>query len=275
MSLVFCPRIPLVLPIDVASLQLERLSTLSPVQVAEIPVWVGNRPVPCGEIFEITGSATDSTLIFEGDCEKLKSIGAGLRHGKIHVRGNAGLHLGAQMQGGEILVTGNAGDWAGAEMKNGRIQILGNAGNGAGAAYPGSKRGMTGGELLISGNAGDGLGVRQRRGLIAVRGHTGAATGASMIAGTIIISGQPGEQCGAGMKRGSILVLQADASFPLAMTFRLAATGQPTFIQLYLRHLRSLQFPLPEIPAQSHFHIYRGDSLTLGLGEIICLTSLP
>jgi len=274
MPLVFCLKAQPALSVDVAPLQLERLAPRNPAQVAAIPIWMGNRQVPCGEIFEIAGSAADSVLIFEGNCERLKSIGAGLRHGKIQVHGNAGMHLGAQMRGGEILVTGHAGDWAGAEMKGGRIQILGDTGHHAGAAYPGSKRGMTGGELLICGNAGDGVGLRQRRGLVAVGGHTGAATGAGMIAGTIVIGDQPGEQCGTGMKRGSILVLQPDAPFPLTMNFRLAAVGQPTFVRLYLRHLLSLQFPLPEISIQSHFRIYRGDSLTMGLGEIVCLTAV-
>lgn len=261
---------PAPLPVDVATLQLDQLIGMASDDVARIPIWLGNQQVPCGEVFSVSGTADDQTLVFMGDCGLVKSIGTRLSQGTIRVEGNAGRHLGAYMTGGEIRVSGNVGDWAGAEMRNGRIYISGNAGDQAGGAYRGSKKGMMGGEILIRGHAGCELGARQRRGLIAVGGDAGEGVGVGMIAGTIMISGQPGPHCGIGMKRGTILLLSTTATIPILSTFRYATTTRPTFLQLYFHHLIAAGFPLDAAAFTANYRIYRGDLLELGLGEVLC-----
>lgn len=274
MPLEFCLRDPLQIPVDVSALALDRLQGRETEEIRRIPVWNGNREVPCGDLFEMCGSADDSQVIWKGDCSRVKSIGAGLVAGEIHVDGNAGTGLGAGMRGGIIRVAGNAGEGAGREMRGGLIEIRGDAGNGVGGARPGSKRGMAGGEILIHGNAGHETGLRMRRGLIAVAGDVGAATGASMIAGTILIGGAAGPGTGAGMKRGTILFLKPDSPAPTSTHFQFATTGVFTFVQLFLRHLKRNGFPLPEISEETSCRLYRGDSLERGLGEILCMEGI-
>jgi len=270
MPLTFRLKTPLTIPVDASALRIETLCQSSLSAIGDLPVWHGNQQVPCRSVFDISGSADDRHLCFEGDCSKVKSIGAQLHEGRIDVHGSAGMHLGAGMSGGTIQVNGDAGDWAGAEMRKGRIVISGNAGNNAGGAYRGSKKGMLGGEILIHGNAGDCVGERMRRGLIYIAGNSGEATGAGMIAGTILVSGQAGPHIGLGMKRGSIVLLNPADSHPVSTTFRYATTMKPLFLQLYFRHLRAQGMTLdPEI-CSADYRMYRGDNLELGLGEILC-----
>lgn len=273
MSLTFRLKHPLTLPVDVAAIRLGCLQGLTATEVAQLPVWHGNRSIACGELFEISGSPDDELLVWIGDCRKVKSIGAGLSHGTIRVEGDAGMWLGEGMSGGEICVIGNSGDWTGAEMRGGRIEIRGSAGDHIGGSRPGSKRGMTGGEILIHGDAGDAAGVRMRRGLIAVSGSIGASAAAGMIAGTIVAGGDCGPEPGRGMKRGTLLFLKPDLPAPSVTGFELANVVPLTFVQLYLRHLRSTGMLLPEISSETSFRLYRGDALELGLGEILVPTS--
>lgn len=270
MSLTFRLKSSPSLPVDVAAICLECLRGRTVTEVAQLPIWHGNRSVACGELFEISGSCDDEFLVWVGDCRKVKSIGAKLSHGAIRVEGDAGMWLGAGMTGGEICVTGNSGDWTGAEMRGGRIEIRGHAGHHAGGSRPGSKRGMTGGEIFIHGDAGDAAGVRMRRGLIAVSGSIGASAGAGMIAGTIVAGGDCGPEPGRGMKRGTLLFLKPDLPAPSATGFELANVVPLTFVQLYLRHLRGAGLLLPEVSSETPFRLYRGDVLEQGLGEILC-----
>lgn len=259
------------IPIEVDSLRLENLREQSADEVARTAVQYGNRLLPCGEFFRVSGSARDDqTIVWEGDCARVHRMAAGLTAGTVLVEGNAGMRLGAGLRGGEVLVSGNADDGLGTQMRGGRIIVRGHAGNRVGAQEPGERRGMTGGEILIHGCAGHEVGERMRRGLIAVGGEIGDAAGWGMIAGTILVAGLPGKHLGGGMKRGTIALLQPAASVNLLPTFRYANTGEPVFLQLYLRYLRSLNFPVPEECFHDRYSTYRGDFLELGLGEILC-----
>ena len=93
-----------------------------------MPAFYGRRKVTLGDLFEIVGDRSDRVVV-EGDLRHVKKIGLRMSHGRVLVRGNAGLHLGAYMQGGEIVVEGNASDWAGAQIQGGFIRIKGNAGH--------------------------------------------------------------------------------------------------------------------------------------------------
>ncbi len=229
MPLVLRLEQPSSIPLEVDAVRLETMREQSADDVRRTVIQHGNARVPLGDVFRISGSAADNELVWEGDCARVKLIGAGMSEGKIRVEGNAGMHLGAQMRGGTIDVAGNAADWVGAEMHGGRIHIRGSAGNLVGAVYRGGRRGMTGGEILIDGDAGDEIGHTMRRGLIAVGGRAGLAPGFNLIAGSILLFGEVGIRPGAGMKRGTIGFLGTQSPPALLPTFRPAEISRPCF----------------------------------------------
>jgi len=258
------------IPLEVDNLRLETVRTQSPDEVQRTSIQYGNRQVPAGEFFSVTGSAADDNeMVWEGDCAKVKLIGTKLTEGRIRVEGNAGMHLGAEMSGGEIVVNGNAADWLGAEMHGGRITVRGNAGHLVGAVYRGGRRGMTGGEILVEGNAGNEIGHTMRRGLIAIGGQAGDAVGFGMIAGTVLVFGEAGIRPGAGMRRGTIGLLGKNDHPPLLPTFQLATVCRPVFLRIYLRYLQSHGFSIPEDGVQAEYRRFCGDCLEFGKGEIL------
>ncbi len=257
------------LPVDAGSLLPERIAALDTNKVAQLPLRIGNQIVSCGDLFHITGSAfKDETLIFEGNCHRLRSVGTMMSSGRIQVVGSVGMHLGHRMSGGEIHIEGNALDWAGAEMAGGQIRIEGDAGNYLGAAYPGSSRGMSGGEIFVHGSVGTFSGSRMRRGLIVVSQNAGEAAGAGLIAGSLCLLGTAGASLAAGMKRGTILVGHAVASSNLPSTFSRVGQFRPVFLNLLLKKLVQHGFSIPATWSTELFDCYRGDSLELGLGEV-------
>lgn len=254
-------------PVEAECLTPDALAGKSVADIEALPVQHGNREEPLGEFFSVTGDAADGQLRIEGDCSRVKWIGAGMTWGRITVDGNVGMHLGAEMAGGELVVRGNAGDWAGAEMRGGLLHVSGDAGHLAGAGYRGSRHGMRGGVLLIDGNAGNEVGGTLRRGLIAIGGDVGDFAGASMIAGSVFLFGKPGIRIAAGMKRGTVLCFgEAPALLP---TFRYACSYRTPFVAHYLRRLRAWGFAVREEHLHGEFRRYCGDLVALGKGEVL------
>jgi formylmethanofuran dehydrogenase subunit C len=258
---------PTTIPVEAECLTPDNLAGKSLAEILALPVQHGNAQVPLGEFFLGEGDAGDGDIVVEGDCSRVKWIGAGMTTGSITIRGNAGMHLGAEMKGGEIHVHGNASDWVGAEMRGGRIHVHGNAGHLVGAAYRGSRLGMRGGVILVDGNAGNEIGGTMRRGLIAIGGDASDFVGVSMIAGTVMVFGQPGIRTGAGMKRGTIALF--GGSPPLLPTFRFDCVYRPVFMSLYLRQLRAWRFAIPEGHFQRDYRRFSGDLVSLGKGELL------
>ncbi|MEX0726906.1 MAG: formylmethanofuran dehydrogenase subunit C [Planctomycetaceae bacterium] len=257
------------IPIEVETVRMEIVREQSADAVLSTLIQHGNQQLPLGEFFSAEGSAADEQIVWEGDCSKVKLIGALHKQGTIRVEGNVGMHLGAEMTGGEIIVRGNAADWVGAEMHGGRIRIHGNAGHLVGAVYRGGRRGMTGGEILIDGDAGNEIGQTMRRGLIAIGGKAGDAIGFSMIAGTVLVFGEPGIRHGAGMKRGTIGLLAESSAPDMLPTFRYCTVYRPTFLRVYLKVLQQRGFPVPERCWSTRLHRFAGDFLEEGKGEIL------
>ncbi len=269
MPLTISLHTPSAIPLEVDSVQMDFVRAQSPDDVKRTLIQRGNKQTPLGEFFEVAGSAADDEeIIWQGDCSKVKLIGTKLASGRVRVEGDAGMHLGAEMTGGEIVVHGNVADWCGAEMHGGRILVHGNAGHLVGAVYRGGRKGMTAGEILIDGDAGNEIGHAMRRGLIAVGGRAGDFVGVGMLAGTVLVFGEPGIRHGAGMKRGTIGLLGTTAPDMLP-TFKYACTYQPTFLRIYLRHLESLGFAVPDELRDATLRRYCGDFLELGKGEIL------
>ncbi|MFN4258394.1 MAG: formylmethanofuran dehydrogenase subunit C [Gemmataceae bacterium] len=254
-------------PVEAECITPDQLAGKSLAEIAALPVQHGNASVPLGEFFTVAGDASDHDLVIEGDCGRVKWIGAGMKQGRVTIHGPVGMHLGSEMRGGEIIVHGPAGDWVGGEMRGGRIHVHGDAGHLVGAAYRGSRHGMRGGVLLIDGHAGNEVGGTMRRGLIVIGGNSGDFTGVSLIAGSIFVFGRPGIRPGAGMKRGTLAFFGPLP--PLLPSFRYACTYQPVFMRLYLRQLRAWGFPLPDTIDAGGYRRYSGDLVALGKGEVL------
>ncbi len=255
------------IPVEAECVTPDHLAGKSPTEIAALPVQHGNTQLPLGEFFAIEGDATDQEIVLEGDCSRVKWVGAAMTRGRLTIHGDIGMHLGAEMTGGEIQVHGHAGDWVGAEMRGGRIQVHGNAGHLVGAAYRGSRLGMRGGVILVHGNAGNEIGSTMRRGLIALGGESGDFVGVSLIAGTLLIFGQPGIRTGAGMKRGTIAVYAGRPQ--LLPTFSYDCLYRPVFLNLYLRQLQVWGFPVRPEYLQGFYRRYSGDLVALGKGEVL------
>jgi formylmethanofuran dehydrogenase subunit C len=151
-------------------------------------------------------------------------------------------------------------------MTGGRIIVKGNAGHMVGAAYRGSAVGLRGGEIIVHGNVKNEPGNAMRRGLIAVGGNCGDFAGVNMLAGTIVVLGQLGWRTGAGMKRGSIISMQSAELLP---TFHYACTYRPTFLRLYLLHLRGLGLPIEDSHLNGCYRRWSGDDIELNRGEVL------
>lgn len=255
------------IPLEAECVRPDILAGKSLADIVKLPVQHGNASLPLGEFFRIEGDSADGCLVVEGDCRRVKCLGAGMKWGRLTVIGNAGMHLGAAMRGGEIQVYGNAGDWLGAEMRGGRIHVHGDVGELAGAAYRGSRAGMRGGVLIIEGKAGNEIGATMRRGLIAVGGACGDFVGVSMLAGSIFLFGPSGARPGVGMKRGTIAFFAESPS--LLPTFRPACSYRPVFLNLYLRQLRAWGYAVDEHYSCGAWRRWCGDRVALGKGEIL------
>lgn len=260
-------RVPSTIPIELDGITPDRVAGLSPLEVAKLPVWHGNRAEPLGAFFTVeTDRAPIADLHFAGDTRNVKHIGAGMASGSVFSEGPVGMHAGARMRGGTLTLDSSAAEWLGAEMSGGAIEVRGSAGDQVGAAYRGSRRGMTGGSILVHASAGDELGLLMRRGLIVVQGPCGEFAGASMIAGTLVLLGEVGERCGAGMKRGTILTAREPKLPP---SFRYSCDYRSAFVPMLLADLRNRQMNVPE-EFGTRVRCFRGDLLAGGRGEVLC-----
>jgi formylmethanofuran dehydrogenase subunit C len=244
----------------------DRLATLGTRAIAALPVWVGTRQVPLGEIFGVEGEKS-ATVRVTGDLARCDGLGAGMASGTLIIDGSAGRDVGAGMRGGTIDVRGDVGDGAGVAMAGGQLRVSGRAGDRVGAALPGASRGMVGGEIVVRGDVGRDAGHRARRGLIVIGGSAGPGVARAMIAGTVVVHGAAGPGAGAWAKRGSIVALGA---ITVPATYRHACTYRPTVVRVLMRYLRrQYAFPVDDRFVNGLYSRYVGDLADVGKGEIL------
>lgn len=269
MPLTLRMRIETALPIECPSFTDQFLWTAELKEIARSTAFWGRERAPCGDLFDISGSAqSDRTIHWEGDCRSLHGLATGFSGGTVRVAGSVGRHAGARMTGGELIVEGDAGDWLGAEMRGGRIHVEGGAGDHVGGAYAGGKRGQAGGEILIRGDVGHHAGEAMRRGLLVVQGNVGDAAGARMIAGSLVVGGRPGRFPGWGMKRGTVIFLQPGLQPELLPTFQVAGVDQPQILRVLHRYLRERGVSVAADCDDAFWTRFRGDLQERGQGEI-------
>jgi formylmethanofuran dehydrogenase subunit C len=254
------------LPVECDGLTPDHLASLGAGDVARLPVRVGRETEELGSLFRVSGHAEGCEIVFEGDLQRVRGLGAGMIGGTMRVLGDVGPMLGVGMMGGLIDVRGSVGVWAGAEMRGGLLRITGAAGDHLAAALPGSRLGMRGGAVLVHGGAGSNVGLAMRRGLIAISGAVGDDLGHGMIAGTIAAFGAVGRRAGVGMKRGT-LWLGCPSPVELPPGFRFACLQRPTFLALYQGWLADHAFAAPT-DVRVPWRRYNGDVIGGGQGEV-------
>lgn len=253
-------------PLEAELISPDQLAGKSQQEIANLPVFHGNKEQAIGDFFTIKGKVKDGVVEVDGDLSKVKLIGCGMTQGTLKITGSVGAHLGAGISGGEIIVSGDAGDWVGREMSGGRITIKGNAGHMVGSAVRGSAVGIQGGEIIIYGNARNEVGNGMRRGLIAIGGDSGDFTGVNMKAGTIVVLGNLGQRPGAGMVRGTIISTRNAELLP---TFTYNTTYRPSYLKNILLYIRKLGFSVDDAFIKGSYQRWSGDSIELNKGEIL------
>lgn len=254
-------------PVEIPGFTPDLLSELDCAEIANRTAKIGNELVRWGDLFQITGSASDREIAVQGDLSRFKMIGQGMISGRLTIDGCVCTHAGSAMRGGELVINGNAEDWLGAEMRGGVIRVSGSVGDNAGGAYRGSTKGMRGGMILVNQNAGSETAAYMRRGIIAVGGDCGSFAGAGMIAGSLVVRGSCGSQPGAGMKRGSVVSLSGKIVIPNSFGFD--CVYSPPIWGMMINHLRKSGFEVAPGLEKRMVRRHRGDLVSLGLGEIL------
>ena len=266
-TLTLTQRTPTDQRLDMGAFIPERLAGMTTAEISRIPIFVGNRKEPAGELFDISGSPGERLHIIPSALN-LDNLGKDMGRGDLHVEGDAGRWAGCSLRGGSLMVDGNTGDEAGTGMTAGRLQILGDTGERLGGTVPGATRGMSGGLIQVRGDAGDRVGERLRRGVILIEGDAGDYGGANMIAGTLVVLGLAGAMTGSGMRRGTLLLTRPPRSLP--STFNDNGVHELSFLGLLIGELEGLAdlgawAGKPRMSARR----YLGDLGDGGLGEIL------
>ena len=238
---------------------------LSHSEICSLEVFHGKRKRRLDDYFDVDGEKSDE-LVMHGNMHRVRMLGRNMSGGSMTIHGDVGMHLGSHMSGGSITVHGNAGDWIGAEMKDGLIRIHGDAGGQIGAAYRGSLMGMRAGLIMVDGTAGLEVGMRMRRGTIVVGGVVRDFAGLQMKGGTIVMLSGAEIRTGAWMNRGTIISLKPLQVMP---TFTCSGTYNPTFINIYAKHLAQHGIQLPYKPSEGSYQRYCGDMGVPGKGELL------
>jgi len=264
------------LPLDGAAVTPDRLAGLSPLDAARLGACAaaeqkaGTAPPALGDLFDIddAGDPAPDTIVVEGNLGGVACLGAGMRRGRLRLRGDAGPRAGSAMSGGSLKIDGDAGARAGEGMTGGFLVVGGSAGDRLGAPVAGGTRGVDGGVIVVRGDAGAMAAFRMRRGTIFIGGASGPATGAALTAGTLILARPPGPGAAALMRRGTIVVLQP---YRPGATFATAGRARASWLKPWWDALGAADIPLPGGVAGACFTRYSGDLGEGGRGEILIL----
>jgi formylmethanofuran dehydrogenase subunit C len=176
-------------------------------EIAALNVWEGNKKKKLVDLFKIEETPEETpNITINGNVEKVRRIGSGMKSGEIVINGNVGMHLGEKMADGKITVQGNADGWAGSDMKKGLIEITGSAGPYLASPNRGSSVGMRGGKIIVHGNVGTDVAAFMKGGVIKIQGDSGPFLGFRMCDGAVHVEKNVGNRVGACMTGGKIVV---------------------------------------------------------------------
>jgi formylmethanofuran dehydrogenase subunit C len=248
--------------LDLSPLLPHLLAGKSTDEIARIELQTTRERVTVGDAFRLRmGDAQH--IRFEGACDRLDRVGAGLSAGEIEVAGDVGIQAGRLMTGGRLMIRGSAGHWTASGMKGGAIEITGSAGDYVGGPLAGEVAGMRGGLVIVRGNVGAQAADRLRRGMIIVEGDAGEYSGSRMIAGTLIIRRKAGALPGYLMKRGTIVLGEG----ALSPTFADCGVHRLVAMRLVAGYLKPYSKPVSAL-LRGPLRRFAGDMAVLGNGEI-------
>ena len=129
----------------------------------------------------------------------LHGLAAGLKHGEVIIKGDAGDYLGVLNDGATIKVTENVGKYLADNMTSGIVIVGGSTEYGAGQY-------CYGGTLVVRGDAGDFTATMNKGATVIVGGNVGDEVGTYMLAGDLIIIGNAGENLANYLIRGNVYI---------------------------------------------------------------------
>lgn len=255
--------------VDCSPLTPSALAGKSAHEIAALNLQSGNRKLPVGELFKLSGEDAQR-LIIECEGDKLERIGARMLSGSILVQGDCGAYAGLQMRGGEIHVAGGVDAFAACQMHGGLLRVDHDAGAFLGAALPGETRGMSGGTVIVKGNVGDRCGDRMRRGQILIEGHAADYCASRMLAGTIAVIGSVGANLAFAMQRGTVLLRETPTH--ILPTFGDCGTHELAFLNLLFQSWTALPSRFAAFAPPPRVRRIVGDLANGGRGEILIST---
>ncbi|MDD3574713.1 MAG: formylmethanofuran dehydrogenase subunit C [Methanospirillum sp.] len=179
-------------------------------EILALPVYEGRECYKFGDYFDIAGDIGDTPenikIIVNGDCSKVKYIGAKMSAGEVIVNSSADMYTGAWMRGGKLTIKGDVDSFSGLGMEGGEFTVEGDGENYIGASYRGDWRGMQGGVLRVKGSVGSDIGTFMNGGTLIVEGDADVHIGTHQEGGTIIIKGNVNRRVGGQMVKGTIYV---------------------------------------------------------------------
>jgi formylmethanofuran dehydrogenase subunit C len=252
--------------VDCSPLTPTLLAGKSAREIASLQLQSGNRKLPAGELFTLSGDDPQN-LVIECEGDKLERIGARMTGGSVRVQGDCGAYAGLQMRGGEIHVAGSVGAFGACQMRGGLLRIDDDAGEFLGSALPGETLGMAGGTVIVKGNVGDRCGDRMRRGQILIEGHAADYCASRMLAGTIAVMGSVGANLGFAMQRGTVLLRDTPAH--ILPTFGDCGTHELAFLKLLFQSWTALPSRYAAFAPPPRVQRIVGDLANGGRGEIL------
>ncbi len=151
------------------------------------------------EVNSILRSTLNGDPLTLSSAGHLHGLAAGLKHGEVIIKGDAGDYLAVVNDGATVHVSQDAGNYAADNMTGGTVIIEGSAGFGA-AQY------CYGGTVVIRGDAGDFTATMNKGALIIVNGSVGDEVGTYMLKGELIVVGDAGENFANYLIRGSVYI---------------------------------------------------------------------
>ena len=107
-------------------------------EAKNLPLQIGSRQTSVGDVFNISGNFSDTSVTLENSNQKMDYVGHTLPNNiELNVTGDVGHYAGAALKGGALKIQGNVCDYAGCEMSKGTIEISKNAGDYLGGAKGG------------------------------------------------------------------------------------------------------------------------------------------
>lgn len=143
--------------------------------------------------------SVNGTPVTVTNASRLHGIAAGLKHGEVVIKRDAGDYLGVLNAGATIKVTRNAGKYVADNMTAGTVIIEGNADYGAGQY-------CYGGTVVVRGNAGDFTATMNKGATVIVTGDAGDEAGTYMLKGDLIVVGNAGKNFANYLIRGNVYI---------------------------------------------------------------------